>query len=93
MQITKIIVDRITPKDLGICAEVSILLDDVLSIHNIHVINGKKGLFISFPNTGQMRMFNGRKRYKDIVHPTSKTLREEIESQVLTAYNEEILKL
>lgn len=93
MQITKITVESVTPKDLGICAEVSILLDDVLSIHNIHVISGKKGLFISFPNTGQMRMFNGRKRYKDIVHPISKTLREDIETQVLKAYYDEVENL
>lgn len=93
MQITKIEVLKLSPKDSGICAEVMVVFDDALCVNNIHVINGKKGLFISFPNTGQMRLYKGNKRYKDLVHPTSKSFRQEIESQVLSVYQEKLKDL
>lgn len=93
MQVTKIEVDNINPKESGICAQVTIIFDNVLCVNNIHVINGKKGLFIAFPNTGQMRLHKGAKRYKDIVHPLSKSFRKEIEAKVLQAYEEKVSNL
>lgn len=93
MQVTKIEVSNVSPKESGICAEVSIILDNALCVSNIHVINGKKGLFIAFPNTGQMRLHKGSKRYKDIVYPISKSFRQDIESKVLTVYLEKVANL
>lgn len=93
MQVTKIEVSKVSPKESGICAEASIVLDNALCVNNIHIINGKKGLFIAFPNTGQMRLYKGNKRYKDIVHPISKSFRQDIESKVLTVYLEKVANL
>lgn len=93
MQITKIVTNNISPKDSGVCGEFSVTLDDSLCIHKILVVSGEKGLFITFPNTGEMRRFSKAKRYMDIVHPTNNSLRQYIQKEVLIKYNEELEKL
>lgn len=93
MQVTEIRVNNIDPKESGICGEFTIVLDDMLCIHKIHVINGSRGLFIAFPNTGEMRLYKNSKRFFDLVHPINKTLRETIESEVLKVYYSEVEKL
>lgn len=87
MLITNIRVDSITPKSKGICGEFTITLDDLICIHRIYVINGKKGLFIAFPNTGEMKVYKNNKRYIDIVHPTNAEFRSYIEKKILEKYN------
>jgi stage V sporulation protein G len=93
MDITRIRTDSITPKDSGICGEFSVTFDNILCIHKIYVINGKKGLFIAFPNTGEMKLFKNCKRYSDIAHPTTQEFRKEIEDRVLEQYHIELDKL
>lgn len=93
MVVTAIKTNNIEPKDVGICGEFTITLDDAICIHKIYVVNGDKGLFITFPNTGEMKMYKRSKRYFDIVHPTNKTIRELIEKEVLAKYKEELSKL
>lgn len=93
MQITKIVTNNISPKESGVCGEFSVTLDDSLCIHKILVVSGEKGLFITFPNTGEMRRFSKAKRYTDIVHPTNNSLRQYIQKEVLIKYNEELEKL
>lgn len=93
MQITKIVTNNISPKESGVCGEFSITLDDSLCIHKILVVSGEKGLFVTFPNTGEMRRFSKAKRYMDIVHPTNNSLRQYIQKEVLIKYNEELEKL
>lgn len=93
MQITKIVTNNISPKESGVCGEFSITLDDSLCIHKILVVSGGKGLFVTFPNTGEMRRFSKAKRYMDIVHPTNNSLRQYIQKEVLIKYNEELEKL
>ena len=88
MQVTKVRLDYKCKKDKGICADVTVVLDDVLAIHNIHVIAGGDGYFVAFPNTGLTKMTQKGKRYKDIVHPLNKTLRTEIEEKVLKAFTD-----
>lgn len=93
MQITKIVTNNISQKESGVCGEFSVTLDDSLCIHKILVVSGEKGLFITFPNTGEMRRFSKAKRYMDIVHPTNNSLRQYIQKEVLIKYNEELEKL
>lgn len=90
LKITNIKFNVIEPKDYGICAEVTVTLDDLLCIHDIHVINGEKGLFVSFPNTGSMRKYGNKKRYKDIVHPTTQEFRLQMVEDILKAYDERL---
>lgn len=92
MQVTKIVANNISPQEHGVCGEFTITLDDALCIHKVLVVNGSKGLFITFPNTGEMKCYANVKRYVDIVHPTNNSLRQYIQSEVLKFYQNELEK-
>lgn len=87
MTVTNVNIDNYEPRDIGICAECSVTLDNELCIHKVLVINGEKGEFVAYPNTGNMKLYKKRKRYEDIVHPIKKDLSEVISSEVLKAYH------
>ena len=89
MKITKIKADYIEPKDTGICGVFTIILDDLICIHKINVINGKKGLFIAFPNLHKKNC-EDTKKYFDIVHPTNQSFRKYIEDSILYEYSNAI---
>ena len=93
MIVTSVKVNKIEPKESGVCGEFTIVLDDAICIHKIYAVNGVKGLFITFPNTGEMKLYKKSKRFYDIVHPTNKTVRQMIENEVLSKYREELDKL
>lgn len=91
MKVTRVKINDYTPNDYGTCASVTVYLDNSLVIHQLRVINGKGGLFVAFPNTGDMKLYgdkNGgtKKRYNDIVHPCTEELRKEIVNKVLEKY-------
>lgn len=90
MRVTKIVTNSVLPQDRGVCGEFTVTLDDSLCIHRILVVSGEKGLFITFPNVGEMRRGNQPRRYIDIVHPTNNTLRQHIQQEVLKRYDEEL---
>ena len=90
MVVTNIITRSIEPKEHGVCGEFSITLDDSLCIHKILVINGSKGLFIAFPHAYTKEGVSDNRRFVDIVHPTENSLRQHIQTEVLTRYNEEL---
>lgn len=89
MKITDINFVSFDPKDLGICAEAVITLDGSLCIHKLRVISGSKGLFLAFPNIG-FNIEDGTKRYRDIVHPKTKELRDYLEQEIINAYKEKL---
>lgn len=59
----------------------SITIDECFVVHDIKVIEGKEGLFISMPSKK-----TGENEHKDIAHPIKTETREEIKTAVLTAY-------
>lgn len=59
----------------------SITIDECFVVHDIKVIDGKDGLFISMPSK---KTADGE--HKDIAHPINTQTREEIKSAVLSAY-------
>ena len=87
MNVTKVVIYKYNPQPKGICAECSIVLDNVLSIYKIQILNGKNGLYIKFPNTGMVSFVDGKKRYKDIIRPLSNDLREHITNAVFEEYS------
>lgn len=89
MKVTNVTIHNID-KNSKIRATCSITLDDMLRIHHIHVIEGDKGLFIGFPNTGEMKLYRNGKRFLDIVHPCNEELRREITDAVITKYLAEV---
>ena len=93
MKVTNIIVDSISVKETGVCGEFSIELDNSLCIHKVLVVRGKKGLFITFPNSGSRNKGSDNKRYMDVVHPTNNELRQYIQKKVLDFYESEVSKI
>ncbi len=60
----------------------SITIDECFVVHDIKVIAGKDGLFISMPSK---KTADGD--HKDIAHPINTETREEIKAAVLAAYD------
>ena len=80
MQITDVRVRKIT-KEGKMKAIVSITLDNEFVVHDIKVIEGNQGYFISMPSRKTM---DGE--YKDIVHPLNTETREEIRAAILAEF-------
>ena len=59
----------------------SITIDECFVVHDIKVIEGKDGLFISMPSK---KTADGE--HKDIAHPINTETRESIKTAVLSAY-------
>lgn len=90
MRVTKIVTNSVAPQARGVCGEFTVTLDDSLCIHHIRVVSGEKGMFITFPNSGEAQCSRGPKRYMDVVHPTNNTLRQHIQDEVLSRYRDEV---
>ena len=81
MNITEIRVRLVKKEDSKLKAVASITIDECFVVHDIKVIEGKDGLFISMPSR---KTPDGE--FKDIVHPINTETREMIKSAVLEAY-------
>ncbi len=82
MKITDTRVRLVTKDDAKLKAVASITIDDCFVVHDIKVISGQDGLFISMP-----RRKTPEGDYKDIVHPINTETREMIKTVVLEGYN------
>ena len=68
-------------------AVASITIDECFVVHDIKIIEGNQGLFISMPNRK-----TPEGEYKDIVHPINTATREELKKTILDAYEAETNK-
>lgn len=82
MKITDIRVKKVE-SDTKTKAFASITFDDSFVVKDLKVIDGKNGLFVSMPSK---RQSDGE--YMDIAHPIKAGVREKIQEQVLTAYQQ-----
>lgn len=64
-------------------AVVSITIDNAFAVHDIKIIDGKKGRFISMP--ARPNLGGG---FRDIVHPINSVIRKELEDLILKKYDE-----
>ena len=71
----------------GILANMNITIDDCLAINGIKVIKGKKGIFISFPQTSYEDK-DGNTQYRDIVFPCTKEARAALDKVLMKKYEE-----
>ena len=82
MKVTSIKVKKIEKENSRMKGIASILLDDMIAIHDIRIISGDNGLFVAMPSrktaTGD---------YRDIVLPISQEARDIIEGAILEEYN------
>lgn len=81
MEITKVNVYKVEINNSNLRAFASINIDDELVIKNLKVVDGKKGLFVSYPSEkGSVG------EYYDQVYPLNKETRDYIEETILEAY-------
>lgn len=78
MEITEVRVS--ISDDRKIKAYASITLDNLLVIHGIKILDGKKGAFIAMPSR------RSGEKFKDIVHPLNTDFRNQIQNKVLSTY-------
>lgn len=81
MKISDIRIRLVEKEDSKLKAVASITIDDCFVVHDIKVIEGKEGFFISMPSK---KTPDGE--YKDIVHPINTETRETISAQIIEAY-------
>lgn len=89
MEITKIIFNSLSPRTNGVCAELTLVLDDAIMIHRVTIIAGKNGLFISMPSF-ERDFKDGKYKYLDIVHPVRKEVSDYMTDRVLSEYRKKI---
>lgn len=80
MRITDVRVRKID-SDSKMRAVASITIDDEFVVHDIKIIDGDKGLFIAMPSRK-----TGDGEYRDIAHPISSEVRENMQATILSAY-------
>lgn len=81
LKITDVRVRLVTKDDAKLKAVASITIDECFVVHDIKIINGKDGLFISMPSRK-----TPEGEYKDIVHPINTETREMIKEAIMKAY-------
>lgn len=78
----------INKEDSNCMAHCSVIIEDAIAINDIWVMDGKKGVFVSFPQRPYM---DGEEtKYTNIVAPITKEAREELTLAILKAYDEAV---
>ncbi len=75
---------RLVSNDSNLRAFASFTIDGVFVVHDVRIIEGANGCFVSMPSK---RTPNGE--FKDIVHPIDTKTREQITSALVEAYEKE----
>lgn len=68
-------------EDAKVKAIASVTFDECFVVHDIKILEGKEGMFVSMP---RKQFSNGE--FKDIAHPLNSEFREEIKNAVFAAY-------
>lgn len=85
MNITEVRVRLVSKEDSKLKAVASMTIDGCFVVHDIKVIQGTEGMFISMPSRK-----TPEGEYKDIVHPINTETREMLSAKVLEAYEKEV---
>lgn len=64
-------------------AVVSITIDNAIAIHDIKLVQGDDRMFVAMPSR---REESGV--FRDIIHPISSEIRDELERKILSAYHD-----
>ena len=84
VKITDIRIHLIPNTDSKLKAVASITIDECFVVHDIKVLEGNQGYFVSMPSRK-----TPEGEYKDVAHPINTPTREEINKLVLAKYEEE----
>ena len=83
MQITDVRVRLVNKEEGKLKAFATITIDECIVVHDIKILDGDKGLFISMPSR---KAQDGE--YKDIVHPINTAAREILVKAIFDKYEE-----
>ena len=81
LKITDIRIRLIPNRESKLKAVASITIDDCFVVHDIKVLEGNQGYFVSMPSR---KTPNGE--FRDIAHPINAETREKIQKAILEAY-------
>ena len=81
MKFTDVRIRKVEKEDNKLRAIASVTIEECFVVHDIKVIEGNEGIFISMPSR---KTPDGE--YKDIVHPINTPTREMIRDAVLEEY-------
>lgn len=84
MEITDVRIRKIDGKN-RLVAVASITFDACFVVHEIKIIQGDKGSFITMPSH---KCSNGE--FKDIAHPIEQSMRDKITDMVISAYEKSL---
>ena len=70
-----------------ILANMNITIDDCLAVNGIKVVEGTKGIFITFPQISYKDQY-GTTQYRDIVFPCTKESRAALDKVLMKKYEE-----
>lgn len=82
MNVTNVRVKKIENKN-RLKAVATITFDECFVIHELRLIEGKNGLFVAMPSKK-----NTQGEFRDVCHPITKDLRQQIEDAVIKVYHE-----
>ena len=89
MEITQVSVKPEEREGYHMKGRAYVKIDDALVIHNIRIIEGKKGLFIAMPSTSREVVNEEGETvvvHSDIVHPINQETRDKLEKAILDEY-------
>lgn len=81
MKITNVRINQLVGEG-KVRALASVVFDGVLTVTDLRVVEGSKGIFVSMPSRK-----NKDGKYRDIVYPCTAEMRQAIQSAVIGAYN------
>lgn len=87
LNITDIRVRRFKEQDSKskIVGTAAVTIDDAFVVHDIKIIDGDKGLFISMPSR-KIKDKDGNEKYVDVAHPLNAAVREQLTKSILDTY-------
>ena len=77
-----------TQKESNILATASITLGGCFTVKGVKIVDGKNGLFVAMPTRR-----DGQGNFQDICHPTTKEMREALNSAVLGEYQRAVERI
>ena len=83
MKISDVRIKLVSTDDSKLKAFAAFTIDEAFAVHDVKVIDGKDGLFISMPNK---KLPNGER--KDIIHPINTETRDMLQAEILKAYED-----
>ena len=88
MKITDIRIRLINNEDSKLKAVASITIEDCFVVHDIKVLEGNQGFFVSMPSRK-----TPEGEYKDIAHPINTETRQAVIDAVINAFKDELAKV